>query len=265
MLKNWKLMDTFKNLKNAYGEILGPESIWSGAEKGRYLAEALLVTALFAWFFYRRPFMMAVLWPIGLLYLKLRYQGCVEARVRRIRKEMKDFLSSMQMNLRTGYAAENALRETYAELVHLYGPQAYLLPHLRKVLLELSNHVPLEQALHAFGTAVGVEEAREFADMFAIAKKSGAKLSEVIEETSDLIAEKLETEDEIRTSIASKDMERKMMNIIPFLIILYIGITSPGYFDILYHSLSGMAIMTGCMAVYLVAVIWGRKLLWIPY
>ncbi len=265
MLENWKPRDILNNFKKAYGEILGPKSIWSGAEKGRYLGEAVLVTALFAWFFYRRLLMMVFLWPIGLIFVKLRYQGCVEARVRRIRKEMKDFLSSMQMNLRTGYAAENALRETYAELVHLYGPQALLLPHLRKVLLELTNHVPLEQALHAFGRSVGVEEAREFADIFAIAKKSGAKLSDVIEETSDLISEKLETEDEIRTSIASKDMERKMMNIVPFLIILYIGITSPGYFDMLYHSLSGMAIMTGCMATYLIAVVWGRKLIWIHY
>ena len=45
------------------------------------------------------------------------------------------------------------------------------------------------------------------------------------------------------------------MNIMPFAIMLYISMTSPGYFQGLYHSLQGVLVMSVCLLVYVGAYI----------
>jgi tight adherence protein B len=51
------------------------------------------------------------------------------------------------------------------------------------------------------------------------------------------------------------------MRLMPFGILAYVGISSPGYFDPLYGNLTGIAIMSGLLAVYVVAFILGDRIL----
>ena len=53
--------------------------------------------------------------------------------------------------------------------------------------------------------------------------------------------------------MAAKRLEQKVMNVMPFFIVLYLEYTNPGYFDMMYHNLTGIAIMTGCLVVYMAA------------
>ena len=50
------------------------------------------------------------------------------------------------------------------------------------------------------------------------------------------------------------------MNLIPLIMILYIKITSPDLMEIMYDSLIGRVIMTGCLLVYGIAFYMGRKM-----
>ena len=53
---------------------------------------------------------------------------------------------------------------------------------------------------------------------------------------------------------ASRQFEQKIMNLLPFFIILYIDITSPGFFDLMYTTGIGRILMTGCLVVYGLAI-----------
>ena len=46
----------------------------------------------------------------------------------------------------------------------------------------------------------------------------------------------------------------------PFGIILYMSLTSPGFLEVLYGNLFGVAVMTGCLAVYLFAWWLGNRI-----
>ena len=50
------------------------------------------------------------------------------------------------------------------------------------------------------------------------------------------------------------------MNLIPFLIMAYLQLTSAGFFDVLYGNPAGIVIMTGCLAVYLAAFLLSEKI-----
>ena len=49
---------------------------------------------------------------------------------------------------------------------------------------------------------------------------------------------------------ASRVFEQKIMNAVPFGIVLYIDFTSPGFFRQMYGLWSGRAVMTLCLLMY---------------
>ena len=56
-------------------------------------------------------------------------------------------------------------------------------------------------------------------------------------------------------------MELVIMELMPFGILFYVNMGNPGYFDSLYHNLTGIAIRTGCLAVYLASFFLGKYIL----
>jgi hypothetical protein len=51
------------------------------------------------------------------------------------------------------------------------------------------------------------------------------------------------------------------MNLFPIFIVLYIDSTSPGFFNLMYSTLIGRAVMTVCLIIYLFAYYLSGKLL----
>ena len=72
---------------------------------------------------------------------------------------------------------------------------------------------------------------------------------------------KMQVKEEIITLTTSRQFEQKIMNGIPFGMILYIDFTSPGFFDIMYGTWMGRLIMTLCLAFYMGAVMLSGKIL----
>jgi tight adherence protein B len=64
----------------------------------------------------------------------------------------------------------------------------------------------------------------------------------------------------MQTALAAKRLEQSVMNIMPFAIVLYLNFSNPGYFDMLFHNVSGVLIMTGCLCAYLIAFTWAEHI-----
>jgi len=111
-----------------------------------------------------------------------------------------------------------------------------------------------------FAERTKLEEIQEFADVFAIVRKSGGNLPEIIDETAGVIGDKIAVEQEIEVMIAAKKMELLIMNVVPFFIVFYIEFTSPGFFHTLYEGIVGRGIMTLAMIIYLAAYYLGSKM-----
>ena len=98
-------------------------------------------------------------------------------------------------------------------------------------------------------------------DIFCLANKTGGNLVEIIDSTALLISQKIAIDEEIEVIISAGKMERKIMMIIPFLIILYIDLTNKGFFLPLYHNFIGVIIMSICLLVYLAAIKFSGKII----
>jgi tight adherence protein B len=122
----------------------------------------------------------------------------------------------------------------------------------------------VEQVIQDFARRSGLEEAERFSQIFQIAKRSGGQLTPVICHTVSIMEDKSQVKEEIRTMSASVQFEQKVMMVIPFLMILYIDATSPGFFAVMYETVFGRLVMSGCLAMYLLSCYLSRKILDIP-
>ena len=64
----------------------------------------------------------------------------------------------------------------------------------------------------------------------------------------------------METLLSARKLEQRVMNAMPFLIVWYVEAGTPGYFDMLYGNLTGAAIMTVCMGVYLAAYVLSERI-----
>ncbi len=215
----------------------------------------------FAWFFYRSVF--AAL-PLSLLYIPYRRYRLRERRTaaaRRLRTEFREAVNSMLTALRAGFSPENAVRESLKEMRFLFGDGSPVVREFTVITKGLDNGIPLEELMAGFGARSGSEDIREFADTFAIARRGSGGLTDILTRTMLVLTERMNTEEEIRVLLASRQLELRIMSFAPFLITGYISVTTPGFFEPLFGSAAGMAAMTGCLALYLAAYLLSRRIL----
>lgn len=103
--------------------------------------------------------------------------------------------------------------------------------------------MPLELLLADLGIRSGEPDIEDFAEVFSIAKRSGGNLNDIIRRSAAVTGEKIEVKQEIQTLLSSRRYEQKIMNMVPFLIMAYLQLTSRGFFDCLYFNAAGILIM----------------------
>lgn len=220
----------------------------------RYIAEGIGLVFLVALFFYQSLIAVPFLFPVFLLYFKERKLGERVRQQKQVSMQFADAIMSVSANQKAGYSVENAFRQAYKDMELLYGKESIICRELHVIETGLANNMVLEKLLHDFGKKSGTEDVKEFAEVFAVAKRNGGNMTEIIERSTAVITQKKETEKEIQVLISAKQMEQKIMNVVPFGILIYVGMTSKGFFDVLYHNMAGIIIMTLCLFAYGAAV-----------
>lgn len=225
------------------------------------MLQAFAVTCFYAWFFYRSVLGLVPMLPLGVRQYQYGLQDKRHKQVRKLRLQFQELLLSVETNMRAGYSVENAFREAQRQLEERFGAKDEFVGQIFSICQGLEHNVALEQLLFRFGEESHVEEIQEFGEIFAAAKRSGGRMSEILVSSAQVIGRNIETEEEIQVLLTAKRMEGKMMQVIPFLLVLYLQMTSPDFFLVLYHNATGIIIMTVLALLYAVAGAWSRKIL----
>lgn len=147
------------------------------------------------------------------------------------------------------------------ELELLYGKQGMITREFGLLCAGVRMNRPVEQLLMDLGERSGLEDADNFAQVFASARRSGGELVEIINYTAGIIRDKVQVQEEIHTMTASKVFEQKIMSGIPFLIVLYIDLSSPGFFHVMYSTWMGRVVMSLCLGLYVGAMVLAEQIL----
>ena len=107
------------------------------------------------------------------------------------------------------------------------------------------------------------DELRQFAEIVSIVKRNGGNLIEILGRTAEHLSQSLQIKEEIKTVTAAKRMEKKVMSVMPYFILIYVRITNQGYFQVLYDTIPGMILSTVCLASLTAAGLWAERVVMI--
>ena len=175
--------------------------------------------------------------------------------------QFKDAMMSVLAAQKAGYSIENSFSEAIHDMNILYGKSAPICAELWRIEQGIKNNVTIENMIRELGKRSKNKDIEEFAGVFAVAKRSGGNMTDTIERCIDVIGKRMEVENEIDVLIAAKRMEAQIMEVVPFGIMTYVGITNPGFFDPLYGNVLGITVMTICLMVYVAAYIIMQKII----
>ena len=234
---------------------------WKKGEKIRTILFCAGITGVLAYFFYRSFLALIPLSGIGLLAFG-RVRGLKAERIREeLAVQFRECILAVATSLQAGYSVENAFLECRQDMQLMYGEEAAICRELGFIKKGLHINISLEELLRDMADRSGCEEIAQFAQIFALAKRNGGNMAESIRSSAGQIGKQIELRQEIQMLLGGKKMELNVMKVMPFGILLYIDMGNRGYFDPLYGNLIGIAVMTGCLGLYLGAYLLGEHIM----
>ncbi|MGN0160055.1 MAG: type II secretion system F family protein [Lachnospiraceae bacterium] len=213
----------------------------------------IIILGVTAWLFYDSLWVTFLMIPYLPFYLEKLSEEKNHKKNMKNASQFKDGMMSISAALAVGYSMENAFREATGELENLYGEDAVMVLEFREITRKINLNENVEDALESMAQRLGLEDAIYFAEVFRFAKRSGGNLMEIIRKTAGNISDKMEVKEEIQVLISGKQMEQKIMNIMPFGIIAYLRIGAYEFIAPIYGNVLGIVAMTVCLAGYLAA------------
>lgn len=219
-----------------------------------FLLEGAALIGVTAYLFYDSPVAAVFLSPLLYPYYRRRSREKLQQDKKELSAQFREALAAIITALKAGYSAENAFIECLREMQFQFGEKAMITREMEKIGKGIENRIPLEKLLLEFASRWQIEEIGEFAEVFTIARRSGGNLPEILGRTAEIIRDRMEIDTEIDILLSSRKFEQKIMDGVPFFIIFYLGLSTEGFFSVLYHNAIGVIFMTGCLAAYLAAI-----------
>lgn len=206
--------------------------------------------------------------PVGTLVwlcsIRRRKRILEEQKKWEINLEFREGLQGIAAALGAGYAMENAIEESRKDLVILYGEDSVLAAEFAWVIRKLQQNQPVTSALTAMAEKLQIEDISDYVEIYQTARKSGGDLISITRDSARKIGDRIQVRREIRTSMAAREMEGKVMRVVPLGMILYFWVCSPGFLDCLYRGIFGRGVMSILLIVYLAAILLDEKMARIP-
>lgn len=220
----------------------------------------LIIICTVAYFFYRSVWAAIILLPGIYFFFKIYKNNLKISRQKKLLLEFSETLNSVSINIKAGYALENGFVEAYKDMRMFYGEKSLMAEEILRIRKGLELNVTLEELMTDLGERSGLEDIILFSGVLKSAKRNGGNITEVLSTSSVRVRSKICVDNEIELIIAEKKLEMRIMEIVPFFILVYLGITSQGYFDILYIGIKSRLFMTACLVVYVAAVLLSTRI-----
>lgn len=204
--------------------------------------------------FYNSMLLLVITLPLSVVIPFFQKTELIKKRKEKLLNEFKDFLRILKSFLEASYSVENSFALSIKEMTMLHGKDSMMIKELRSIVAQLKLNKPIDKVFKKFADKTHVEDIIDFSEVFIISKLHGGNISKIISNTINVINDKIEVKIEIDTVTASKRFEQKLMNLLPFLIIIYMNISSSSFLMPLYTTITGRLLMTFALVVYFISV-----------
>lgn len=217
--------------------------------------------AVVLFIFYKKTVLSVILaLIIAPIFEKEYARSTVKKRKKRLRTQFCDMLESMSVASRAGNNEFKALESAQKDLQMTYSDSADIIYELKNIINRNRNGIPLRALFKDFGERSGVEDIKSFGEIYEIIEGRSDKFSDIVRQTQQIIADKIEIEEEIETVLTAPKNENKMMLMMPVILVLLMGSGGGGFLEALYTKWWGPFVMTVCIGIYIAAYLVGQKM-----
>ena len=210
--------------------------------------------------FYKIPLLSVVggfLIGIGNVFLSSKKN--IEKRKRKLRTQFYDLLEAMSVSMRAGNPPYKALVSAREDLTLLYSENSDIIKELDLIIGKFNNAVPLSEAFFDFAKRSGLEDIESFASIYATIEGKSGKANEIIQETQEIIMDKMSIEMEIDTMMTGARSEANIMLFMPLCILLMLGYMGKGFMDAIYTTPVGRLTATFGLIVFVISFLLTQK------
>ena len=230
------------------------------AEYAGYAALYMIAAGFFSWLFYDSAYALFLFAPFFILFIKAVKKLKRRKRDEEMEEGFLSALNSVSTSLSAGVSAENAFVQAETDMGKLYGNSSVIVKELDSVNLRVAAGQRLPDALRDMAGRWDIEEMRDFSVVFFAAVRSGGNLPVIISSCTQIMEDRRAAEAEARILIRGRQYEQRVMCIIPPGILAYLRLSSGGFIGVLYHEPFGVAVMTICLFVYVLAIFLSERI-----
>ena len=194
------------------------------------------------------------------LFIPVRTRQLCVKRQKELRNQFADMLEALATSLSAGKNVNDSFQGIYGDMKIQYGKNAYIVYEIQVILAGVNNNIPIENLLMHFGRRSGVKDIENFAQVFSTAFRKGGNLKDIIQNTHEIIHDKMSIEMDIESVVASNKMEQNIMIVLPILLVGFIKMTSPEFASN-FASGSGIIATTIAIGCFVAAYFIGQKIL----
>ncbi|WP_026701264.1 type II secretion system F family protein [Salibacterium aidingense] len=189
-----------------------------------------------------RTTVLAVLFSLLALYFPKYRRGRLERKKTQLfLQQFRSAMGSIASSIRAGASLQIALKRCEDDL------KKELIAHKSQPVLEEMNEInhdiqfgmSVDEALRQFKEKMQLEDVTQFVDSLLAVRSKGGNITQVIQNTSERISDKIMVQQEIQVATAQKRMEANILSIFPVVIVLLIMVVSPDYLQPMYESAAG--------------------------
>lgn len=231
------------------------------AETIFYIFLGCIVLFAVGYVFYQNIIFSILLALFGLRYPKMRKKAIIKARKNKLELQFKDMLYSLSSAIGAGNSVENALSVTLHDMLQQYNdPNAFIIKELKLMTVRIEMNQPIEAVMEDFAKRSHLEDIQTFANIFEISKRTGGNIISIIRNTTQIIADKIETRTEIETMIAGQQMEQKVLIVLPIGLVFFMTKTGGGFMEPIFTTWAGRIIATVSLGIILLGTLWSKKI-----
>ncbi len=231
-------------------------------EKVFNITKVMPIIYLISYLLYKNHILSFILSFSALFYPCIKVKKIINQRKAELNIQFKDMLYSLQSSLWAGKPIELAFVEVVKDLRVLYpDPETYIILESSNIVRKIEMNETVENVIEDFGKRSGIDDIQNFAEVLQICKRTGGNLVEVVKRTTNIINDRIEMMQDINTMLAKRNLERKVLNIIPIAILILLSVTARDYINPIYDTIIGRIVMTFAALLLLIAYFISKKIM----
>ncbi len=196
---------------------------------------------------------------VGLVNIFSAGKSAIKKRVMKLRTQFFDLLEALSVSMRAGNPVLRALISARDDLGMIYSPDTDIMVELDIIIKKFNNAIPLSAAFQDMADRSGLEDVASFASIYATIEGKSSRANEIVRETQQIIADKMEIEMEIDTMMTAAKSEVNIMLFMPLVILAVIGYAGAGFMDAIYTTSTGRLVATGGLVIFIISFIMAKK------